>query len=93
MHRSRTNNEGSISTSFIPSIDHDTDFEENVWELAKELKFELLCGVHYTALTFVTVISIQHGIPLHARWKEAKDYGTKCVIGGVFKPGQQVLVM
>lgn len=70
-----------------------TEVAETLWETAKDAKFELLCGVPYTALPFATVMSIQQGVPLLMRRKEVKDYGTKRAIEGVFKQGQKVLVV
>lgn len=64
-----------------------------MWDLVKELNFDLICGVPYTALPIATVMSIQHQKPMVMRRKEAKDYGTKKLIEGVFNAGQTVLVV
>jgi len=53
----------------------------------------LLCGVPYTALPMATIMSVESGAGMVVRRKEAKDYGTKKMVEGVWTQGQSCLVV
>uniref|UniRef100_A0A5K3ELD7 orotate phosphoribosyltransferase n=1 Tax=Mesocestoides corti TaxID=53468 RepID=A0A5K3ELD7_MESCO len=56
-------------------------------------KFDLVTGVPAAAVGLATEVAVQNNIPMILTRKAAKDYGTKKVIEGIWKKGQNVLVI
>ena len=55
--------------------------------------FDLICGVPYAALPMATAMSLESYLPLIIKRKEAKDYGTKKLIEGIYQKGQNCLLV
>lgn len=55
--------------------------------------FDIICGVPYAALPMATAMSLQSYIPLIIKRKEAKAYGTKKLIEGIYEKGQNCLLV
>ena len=66
-----------------------------LWNVATTSKadFSVICGVPYTALPIASSISVSCNVPMVMRRKEAKSYGTKRLIEGVFTPESKCLVI
>ena len=66
---------------------------EQLWEVAKNLHFDHLCGVPYAALSISSTMSVLYDKSMIVKRKEAKKYGTKKIVEGVFKKGQKCIVL
>jgi uridine monophosphate synthetase len=61
--------------------------------LLRGLDFDRLAALPYAALPIGTAISLQTGWPMVYPRKEAKTYGTKAEIEGLFVPGERAVVV
>ncbi|PIC51457.1 hypothetical protein B9Z55_001965 [Caenorhabditis nigoni] len=61
--------------------------------VAKNIKFDYVVGVPYAALPLATLVSDILNVPMLMKRKEAKAYGTKQLIEGVYQPGGTVLLV
>ncbi|CAF1577805.1 unnamed protein product, partial [Didymodactylos carnosus] len=57
------------------------------------IECDSICGVPYTALPVASVISVEYNRPMLIRRKEAKSYGTKKMIEGIYKNNDQCLII
>ena len=62
-------------------------------QLLSGLSYDHICGVPYSALTFASAIAYTNGTPMLLKRKEAKEYGTKKMLEGVFSPNQSVVLI
>ncbi len=58
-----------------------------------KLKFDLLLGIPYSALTFASSIAYKDNIPMLLKRKEAKAYGTKKLLEGEYQEGASCLLI
>jgi uridine monophosphate synthetase len=56
-------------------------------------KFQIVCGVPYTAIPLATMLSVKNKIPMVMRRKEVKAYGLGKIIEGVYEKGNNCLVV
>lgn len=59
----------------------------------ENLKYDMICGVPYSALTFASGIAYKHKIPMLLKRKEVKEYGTKKILEGVYQKDDICLVI
>ena len=57
------------------------------------LRFDRLAAIPYAAIPIATAISLASGWPLIYPRKEAKEYGTRAEIEGVYRPGEIAVVI
>ena len=55
--------------------------------------FDIICGVPYAALPMATAMSLESYLPLIIKRKEAKAYGTKKLIEGIYEKDQNCLLV
>lgn len=62
-------------------------------QVAATLTYDCLAGIPYAGLPLAVAMSLESGRPLVYPRKEAKAYGTKRLVEGVFKSGDRALVI
>lgn len=62
-------------------------------ERTSDLRYDCIAGIPYAGLPLAVAMSLESGRPLIYPRKEAKTYGTKKLVEGVFKEGDRALVV
>lgn len=62
-------------------------------DLSKDIQFDKVAGIPYTALPIATAFSLKGKVPMIYSRKEKKEYGTSQQIEGVWKSGDKVLII
>lgn len=63
------------------------------YQMLQDLNYDHICGVPYSALVFASGVAYAHNIPMLLKRKEAKEYGTKKMLEGVYSAGQTCLII
>ncbi|HOJ37640.1 MAG TPA: orotidine-5'-phosphate decarboxylase [Ignavibacteriales bacterium] len=66
---------------------------DEIINLTKNLEFDILTGIPYTALPIASIVSTKISKPLIYIRKEEKAYGTSKKIEGIYREGQKCLVI
>lgn len=61
--------------------------------LLKDLKFDRIAGLPYAAIPIATAITLAGNYPMIYPRKEAKTYGTKAEIEGVYHAGETIVII
>ncbi len=61
--------------------------------LLKDLRFDRLAALPYAAIPIATVIALRGNYPLIYPRKEAKEYGTRAEIEGIFQKGETAVLI
>ena len=61
--------------------------------LLRDLQFDRIAGLPYAGLPISTAVSIEADWPMIYPRKEAKEYGTKADIEGLFNPGETIAII
>jgi len=64
-----------------------------MWGKSRRLRFDVLCGVPYTAIPLATIIATTHNIPMVMCRKESKQHGTWKMVDGYFQHDQTCLII
>lgn len=62
-------------------------------ELNQIIDYDYICGVPYSGLSFASATSIANDIPMLIKRKERKKYGTKRLVEGSQKPGDNIVLI
>lgn len=64
-----------------------------IYQKIKHISFDLICGIPYTGIPIVSIISQKYKIPMIVCKKERKTYGLGGIIDGKFNVGDRVVLI
>ena len=62
-------------------------------KILKNLEYDIIVGIPYTGIPIATALALELNQPMIFTRKEAKEYGTKKIIEGIYKKDQKAVII
>ena len=83
----------SLSFSLVRLLQHQASQLIAKYIAENQIEYDVICGVPYGAFAIATSLSLMTNKPMIFSRKEVKDYGTKKMVEGVYKPEDKCLLI